>query len=78
MTSVGDDCVEGEVTDAPLPADCGPWRLAWMVVLHHQRETVPGEVWAYMLLTHHHTHTALHAGEQDGSKKTTLLFNIAA
>lgn len=56
-----DDCAEGEVTDAPLSADCCPRWLAWMVVLHHQRETAPGEVGAHMLLAHHHTHTVTHA-----------------
>lgn len=32
-----------------------------MVVLHHQGETAPGEVGAYILLTHHHTHTVAYA-----------------
>lgn len=57
LTIVGEDCVEREVADVPLSADWGPWRLTWTVVLHHQRETLPGEVSAYMLVTHPHTHT---------------------
>ena len=69
MTSVGDDGVEAEVSDAPLPADCGPRRLAWVVVLHNQRETVPGEVGANVLLTHHDAHTVAHAG---GTQRTDV------
>lgn len=67
-----EDGVEGEVTDAPLSADCSPRRLAWMVVLHHQGETVPGEVGAYMLLVHQRAHTVTHAGGTGWECEITL------
>lgn len=63
QTSAGHGCAEGEVTDAPLPAHCSPRWMAWMIILHHQREALPGEVWANVLLVHHHTRAALHAAE---------------
>ncbi len=75
LTSVGDDCAEGEVIDAPFSADRGPRRQARTVVLHHQRETVPGEVRSDMLLTHQHTHTVAHAGGTGWECENTL-FNI--
>lgn len=77
LTSVRDDCVKGEVTDAPLPADRGPCWLAWMVVLHSQRETVPWEVGADMLLTHQHTHAVADAGGTGWECENNTLFNLA-
>lgn len=77
LTSVADYCVEGEVTDAPLSADCGPWWLTWMVVLNHQRETAPGEVGAHVLLTHHHTHTVAHAAGTGWECKNNIAWNVS-
>lgn len=76
-TSVVYDGAEGEVADAPLSADCGPRRLAWVVVLHHQRETAPGEVGTYVLLIHHCAHTVTHAGGTGWECEKNTLFSIA-
>lgn len=72
LTSVGERRAEGEVTDAPLPADGGPGGVARVVVLHHQRETAPGEVGPDVLLVHHHARAVAHAGGAVGGGGGTL------
>lgn len=62
QTGVEEDSAEGEESDAPLSADCGPGSRAGVVEVHHQRETAPGEVRADVLLVHHGTHTVADAG----------------
>lgn len=67
LTGGGCDGGEGHVSDVPLPADGGPGREAHAVVLHHQREGVPGEVRAQVLTAHHHPAAAPQAlGDAEG------------
>lgn len=57
--------LEGDVCDVPLCADSSPGRVFRVAVLHHQGETVPGEVGFHVLTTHHHTATMLQAGRRE-------------
>lgn len=72
QTCVSNAGVKANVTDDFVSADRGPRRLAWMIVLHHQRETVPGEIWTDVLLIHHSTHTVTHTVEQQRGVKAGL------
>lgn len=61
LTFAREDGVEGDVLHSPLLADGRPRRRTWVVVLHHQSEDVPWEIWAQMLLVHQHAATVQNA-----------------
>lgn len=67
LTSSWDISGETEVSDAPLLAHCSPGRVAWPLVLHHQGEAAPWEVWAHVLLTSHHAQAVLYPEWVDNS-----------
>ena len=62
LTRGGGDSGEGHVANVPLSADGGPGRLGQGVVLHHQREGVPGEISAQVMAAHNHPAAAPQAG----------------